>query len=181
MQKRLFLLFAMLLTMTMGALAQVTTSSMTGKVSLEGSGEEIIGATVVAVHEPSGSRYTAVTNMNGLFTIQGMRTGGPYNVTVSYIGHQTKTFRGITLQLAETYNLPVWLSENTNDIAEVVITGKASKLMTEKMGTATNITAAQITALPTVSRSITDLTRLSPYGGNGMTFAGSDGRTANFT
>ena len=171
----------MLLTMTMGALAQVTTSSMTGKVSLEGSGEEIIGATVVAVHEPSGSRYTAVTNMNGLFTIQGMRTGGPYNVTVSYIGHQTKTFRGITLQLAETYNLPVWLSEDTNDIAEIVITGKASKLMTEKMGTATNITAAQITALPTVTRSITDLTRLSPYGGNGMTFAGSDGRTANFT
>ncbi|MDE6002412.1 MAG: TonB-dependent receptor, partial [Prevotella sp.] len=32
-----------------------------------------------------------------------------------------------------------------------------------------------------VSRSITDMTRLSPYGGNGMSFAGADGRTANFT
>ena len=171
----------MLLSLTMSALAQVTTSSMAGKVSLEGSDEEIIGATVVAVHEPSGTRYTAVTNVKGMFSIQGMRTGGPYNVTVSYIGHQTKTFKGIVLQLAETYNLPVELSENSTDLAEIVVTGSASKLMTEKMGAATNITAAQITALPTVSRSITDLTRLSPYGGNGMTFAGSDGRTANFT
>ena len=171
----------MLLTMTLGAMAQVTTSSMAGKVTLEGSDETIIGATVVAVHEPSGTRYTAVTNVNGLFSIQGMRPGGPYDVTVSYIGFQTKTFKGITLQLAETYNLPVWLSENANDLAEIVVTGSASKLMTERMGAATNITAAQITALPTVSRSITDLTRLSPYGGNGMTFAGSDGRTSNFT
>ncbi len=181
MQKRFILLFAMLLTLTMSALAQVTTSSMSGKVTLEGTGEEIIGATVVAVHEPSGTRYNAVTNINGMFTIQGMRTGGPYAVTVSYIGHQTKTFRGIQLQLAETYNLPVTLSENTTDLAEIVITGTASKFSQEKTGASTNITSAQITNLPTVSRSITDVTRLSPYGGNGMSFAGSDGRLANFT
>ncbi len=171
----------MLLTMTMGALAQVTTSSMAGKVTLEGSQEEIIGATVVAVHEPSGTRYTAVTNASGMFTIQGMRTGGPYAVTVSYIGHQTKTLKNITLVLGETYNLPVWLSESSTSLDEIVISGKATKLMTEKMGAATNITAAQISNMPTVSRSITDITRLSPYGGSGMSFAGSDGRTANFT
>ncbi len=181
MEKRFILLFAMLLTLTMSALAQVTTSSMSGKVTLEGTGEEIIGATVVAVHEPSGTRYNAVTNINGMFTIQGMRTGGPYAVTVSYIGHQTKTFRGIQLQLAETYNLPVTLSENTTDLAEIVVTGTASKFSQEKTGASTNITSAQITNLPTVSRSITDVTRLSPYGGNGMSFAGSDGRLANFT
>ncbi len=172
---------ALLLTLTMSALAQVTTSSMTGKVTLEGSGDEIIGATVVAVHEPSGTRYNAVTNVNGMFTIQGMRTGGPYNVTVSYIGHQTKTFRGITLQLGETYNLPVWLNENITDLAEIVVTGTASKFSQERTGASTNINSQQIINLPTVSRSITDVTRLSPYGGNGMSFAGSDGRTANFT
>ncbi len=172
---------ALLMTLTMSALAQVTTSSMTGKVTLEGTGEEIIGATVVAVHEPSGTRYNAVTNVNGMFTIQGMRTGGPYNVTVSYIGHQTKTFRGITLQLGETYNLPVWLNENITDLAEIVVTGTASKFSQERTGASTNINSQQIINLPTVSRSITDVTRLSPYGGNGMSFAGSDGRTANFT
>ncbi len=171
----------MLLTLTLGTMAQVTTSSMAGKVTLEGSGEEIIGATVVAVHEPSGTRYTAVTNLNGLFSINGMRPGGPYSVTVSYIGSQTKILRNITLQLAETYNLPVWLADNTTDLAEVVVTGKASKFSVEKTGAATNITSQQILNMPTVSRSITDVTRLSPYGGNGMSFAGTDGRTANFT
>ena len=110
-----------------------------------------------------------------------MRTGGPYEVTVSYIGFQPKTLKGITLQLAETYNLSVWLSEDANELAEVVVSGKASKFAAEKTGAATNITSAQITNLPTVSRSITDVTRLSPYGGNGMSFAGADGRTANFT
>ena len=182
MQKRLFFLVAMLLTLSLTAMAQITTSSMAGKVTLDDeNGEEVIGATVVAVHEPSGTRYTAVTNTTGRFSINGMRTGGPYEVTVSYIGFQPKTLKGITLQLAETYNLSVWLSEDANELAEVVISGKASKFAGEKTGASTNITSAQITALPTVSRSITDVTRLSPYGGNGMSFAGADGRTANFT
>jgi hypothetical protein len=182
MQKRLFFLVAMLLTLSLTAMAQITTSSMAGKVTLDDeNGEEVIGATVVAVHEPSGTRYTAVTNTTGRFSINGMRTGGPYEVTVSYIGFQPKTIKGVVLQLAETYNLAVWLSEDANELAEVVISGKASKFAAEKTGAATNITSAQITNLPTVNRSITDVTRLSPYGGNGMSFAGADGRTANFT
>ena len=182
MQKRLFFLVAMLLTLSLTAMAQITTSSMAGKVTLDNeNGEEVIGATVVAVHEPSGTRYTAVTNTTGRFSINGMRTGGPYEVTVSYIGFQPKTIKGITLQLAETYNLSVWLSEDANELAEVVISGKASKFAAEKTGASTNINSTQISALPTVSRSITDITRLSPYGGNGMSFAGTDGRTANFT
>ena len=182
MQKRLFFLVAVLLTLSLTAMAQITTSSMTGKVTLDDEkGEEVIGATVVAVHEPSGTRYTAVTNTSGRFSINGMRTGGPYNVTVSYIGYQSKTLKGIVLQLAETYNIAIWLSEDATQLSEVVISGKASKFAAEKTGAATNINSSQIANLPTVSRSITDVTRLSPYGGNGMSFAGSDGRTANFT
>ena len=182
MQKRLLFLVAMLLTMSLTALAQLTTSSLAGKVTLDdANGEEVIGATIQAIHEPSGTRYAAVTNTSGRFTIQGMRTGGPYNVTVSYIGFQPKTVKGVNLQLGETYNLSVTLSEDATELAEVVVSGKASKFAAEKTGASTNINSSQITNLPTVSRSITDVTRLSPYGGNGMSFAGSDGRTANFT
>ena len=182
MQKRLLFLVAMMLTFSLTLMAQITTSSMAGKVTLDdANGEEVIGATVVAVHEPSGTRYTAVTNTTGRFSINGMRTGGPYNVTISYIGFQPKTVKGIILQLAETYNLSVFLSEDATELAEVVVSGKASKFAAEKTGAATNINSSQITNLPTVSRSITDVTRLSPYGGNGMSFAGADGRTANFT
>ena len=182
MQKRLLFLVSLMLTFSLTLMAQITTSSMAGKVTLDNAnGEEVIGATVVAVHEPSGTRYTAVTNTTGRFSINGMRTGGPYNVTISYIGFQPKTVKGITLQLAETYNLSVFLSEDATELAEVVVSGKASKFAAEKTGAATNINSSQISNLPTVSRSITDVTRLSPYGGNGMSFAGSDGRNANFT
>ena len=181
MRKRILFLMALMLTSTLAVMAQITTSALSGSVTMQDTKEEVIGATVVAVHDPSGTRYTAVTNVDGRFSIQGMRTGGPYTVTISYIGFETKTFKGVQLQLGETYNLPVWISENANELTEVVVSGRASKFTAEKTGASTNINSQMIVNMPTVSRSITDFTRLSPYGGNGMSFAGSDGRTANFT
>lgn len=180
MQKRFFLLIAMMLTFSVSIMAQITTSSLTGKVTAAESHEEIIGASVQAVHVPSGTRYAAITNIDGRFTIQGMRTGGPYTVTVSYIGYQTKELTDVTLQLGETYFLEVWLPEEANDLAEIVIIGKASKFAAEKTGATTNINNAIIREMPTVSRSITDITRFSPYA-NGMGFSGGDGRSTNFT
>ena len=170
----------MLLSLSMTVMAQVTTSSMAGKVTLEDTNEEVIGATVQVTHGPSGTHYNAVTNTSGRFSIQGMRTGGPYTVTVSYIGFNSRTYSNINLQLGETYNLAVKLSENANELGEIVVSGKASKFAAEKTGASTNISNAQITAIPTVSRSITDITRLSPYA-NGMSFAGGNSRMSNFT
>ena len=169
------------LLMIVPAQAQVTTSSLAGSV-VDENGEPLIGAAVVAVHTPSGTQYYAVTNENGRYAIQGMRTGGPYEVTYSLIGCQTVVIPDITLQLAETYQQNVTLATATELLTEaIVVASAASKFSTEKTGAATNITNQQITNLPSVSRAITDVTRLSPYGGNGMSFAGSDGRNANFT
>lgn len=161
--------------------AQVTTSSMNGRVADE-KGEPVVGAAVVATHEPSGTVYGAIVNQNGQYTINGMRAGGPYKVEVSSVGYNSLLFKDVTLQLAETYNLSATLKESTEFLEQVVVIGTAkSKFSNENTGAATNIDNSQIAALPTVSRSITDVTRLSPYGGNGMSFAGADGRTANFT
>ncbi len=163
------------------AYAQVTTSSMNGRVTDE-KGVPMTGAAVVATHEPSGTVYGVVVNQNGQYTINGMRSGGPYKVEVSSLGYNTIVFKDVTLQLAETYNLNATLKESTEFLEQVVVIGSAkSKFSNEKTGAATNINNSQISSLPTVSRSITDVTRLSPYGGNGMSFAGADGRTANFT
>ena len=182
MQKRIFFLIAAVVLACTSAVAQVTTSGMSGKVTIDtAKGESVIGANVLVVHEPSGTRYQAITNVDGRFNIQGMRPGGPYVVTVSYIGFQSKTLHGINLVLGETYNLAVWLSENANELAEVTITEKASKFSAERTGASTNISNDQLMNMPTISRSITDITRLSPYGGSGMSFAGSDGRMGNFT
>ena len=163
------------------AVAQVTTSALSGKV-VDGNGESVIGAAVVATHEPSGTVYGAITNADGRYTIQGMRSGGPYKVEVSCLGYQEVIYTDITLILAETYNLNASVKESSEFLSEAVVISEAvSKFAQEKTGAATNINNSQILALPTVSRSITDVTRLSPYGGNGMSFAGTDGRTANFT
>ncbi|MBN1986700.1 MAG: TonB-dependent receptor, partial [Prolixibacteraceae bacterium] len=159
--------------------AQVTTSSMSGRVTdAEGT---VIGATVIATHTPSGTTYGTVTNMEGRFNLNGMRVGGPYTVQVTFIGYGAYTQNNITLSLGENYVMNVVLSEETLSLDEVLVTATRTKFSNEKTGAVTNITNSQIDNLPTVSRSIMDITRLSPYGGDGMSFAGTDGRMANFT
>ena len=180
MRRKLFLT-AMMLTCVLTMMAQITNSAMSGKVTMQDTKEEVIGATVVAVHDPSGTKYTAVTNVDGRFNIQGMRNGGPYTVTVSYIGYESKTFKEIYLSLGETYNLPVWLSEDANELTEIVVSGKASKFAGEKTGASTNVNNRTIMELPTISRSIGDIAKLSPYYGGSNSFGGSSGRMANFT
>ncbi len=176
-----FLAAAAFLMMVFSAQAQVTTSALAGQIVDEG-GEPLVGATIIAVHTPSGTQYYAVANEEGRYAIQGMRPGGPYEVTYSLIGCQTLVIPDITLALAETYQQNVRLRTAAQNLSEaLVVASAASKFSNEKTGAATNISNRQITELPSVSRSITDVTRLSPYGGNGMSFAGSDGRLANFT
>ena len=178
---KFFMAAAAFLMMVFSAQAQVTTSALAGQI-IDESGEPLAGATVVAVHAPSGTQYYAVANESGRYAIQGMRPGGPYEVTYSLIGCQSLVIPDITLSLAETYQQNVRLKTAAQNLSEaIVVASAASKFSNEKTGAATNINNQQITNLPSVSRAITDVTRLSPYGGNGMSFAGSDGRMGNFT
>ena len=178
--KCLIAAFAAML-MSVAAFAQVTTSALGGRV-VDASGAPVVGAAVVAVHVPSGTSYGVVTNSDGRYAINGMRAGGPYKVEISCLGYQTLAYTDVTLQLAETSALNGTLNEDSQLLGEaMVVAAPASKFSAQKMGSATNISSNEIAAIPTVSRSLTDVTRLSPYGGNGMSFAGADGRTANFT
>ena len=178
--KCLIAAFAAML-MSVAAFAQVTTSALGGRV-VDANGQPVIGVAVIATHTPSGTVYGVTTNEAGRYTINGMRSGGPYSVEFTCLGYQTVTYTDLTLQLAETSSLNATLNEDSEMLSEaMVIDAAASKFSAEKTGAATNISSSQITSLPTVNRSINDVTRLSPYGGNGMSFAGSDGRTANFT
>ena len=161
------------------ASAQITTSSLEGTVTADN--DVVIGAYVQVVHQPSGTRYNAVTNAKGHYSIQGMRVGGPYVVEISYLGYNTKTQGGIYLQLGVPFKYNAVMNENVQKLSEVVVVASGSKFAGEKTGASTAISNEDITYMPTVTRNITDFTRLSPYGGNGMVFGGSNGRTANFT
>ena len=178
--KYLVAAFAAML-MVVSAFAQVTTSALGGRV-VDANGAAVIGAAVVATHVPSGTVYGVITNNDGRYAINGMRAGGPYKVEFSCLGYQTLAYTDVTLQLAETFALNGELKEDSEMLGEaMVVAAPASKFSAQKMGSATNISSKEIASIPTVSRSLTDVTRLSPYGGNGMSFAGADGRTANFT
>ena len=181
MQKRLhslviFMLANLLCVVT--AVAQVTTASMSGEVT--SMGEPVIGATIMAVHQPSGTNYGTISNVDGRFDLQGMRTGGPYEITISYIGYQTAIYKDVTLQLGETYNLNVNLQESSEELDEVVVTAARTRFVTEKTGAALNISNEKMNNIPTINRSIEDIARLSPYA-SGMSIAGGDGRSTNFT
>ena len=179
---RSFLVLVMLfIAVTMSA--QVTTATMSGKVTAQD--EPIIGATVVAVHEPSGTRYGTVTNVSGQFNLQGMRTGGPYKVEISYVGYQTAIYKGINLSLGENYVLNVSLKESSELLDEIVVTAsKESNMKSDRAGAVTNLTSAKIASIPTVSRSMNDIMRLSPQSNttsNGFAAGGGNYRQSFVT
>lgn len=180
MLKRLRCILALLLTVTVvGVDAQTTTSALSGKVTDE-QNETIIGATIVAVHEPSGTSYGAITNVDGRYTIQGMRTGGPYKVQVSYVGYQTSVFKGIVLELGNTYMQNVTMHPSSELLDEVVVVADAKT----RDGAATNFSARAIENTPTVDRDIYDIVKNSPLAmtskNGGITFVGSNNRYNSF-
>ena len=159
-------------------IAQVTSSSMSGRVT-DATGP-VMGATVVATHTPSGTTYGAITNDEGRFNLPGMRVGGPYTVEVSYIGYGKNLTSGIVIGLGSAYVHNVVLSEENVSLDQVVISAKRTKFSADKTGATTNISNAQLSSMPTVNRSISDIARISPYA-NGMSMSGGDGRSTNFT
>ena len=180
MLKVLRLIFTFMLVLTAaGVNAQVTTSAISGKVTDE-QNETVIGATIVAVHEPSGTQYGAITNVDGRYTIQGMRTGGPYKLTVSYVGYQSAVFTGIMLELGNTYTQNVKLHPSSELLDEVVVVADAKT----QSGAATNFSANSIENTPTVDRNIYDIVKNSPLAmtskNGGITFVGSNNRYNSF-
>ncbi|WP_111670936.1 TonB-dependent receptor [Algoriphagus litoralis] len=176
------LMAVMFLVLSTGlALSQgVTTSGISGVVS-ETNGSPLPGANVVATHLPSGTRYGAVSNIDGKYSIPGMRVGGPYRLSVSFIGFSTQEVDGIVLSLGVFSNVNISLSEDGQELSEVVVTSSPNNLFSsERTGANTSIDNQAITRLPTISRNINDFTRLTPQS-NGQSFAGQDSRLNNIT
>ncbi|WP_076502441.1 TonB-dependent receptor [Belliella pelovolcani] len=158
----------------------VTTGSMSGLVK-DDLGEPLPGATIQAIHTPSGTQYNMVTQQNGRYTISGMRTGGPYEVTVSFIGFEPRVFKNISLRLGQRYVLNVDMDEEGIELEGVLIEGRKDPLLNdEKTGASTTINREAITTMPTLSRSVQDFTRLTPQS-SGESFAGQDPKAINFS
>jgi hypothetical protein len=57
----------------------VTTGALSGIVT-DAQMQPVAGASIIAIHEPSGTTYEATTRADGRYSIPGMRVGGPYSV-----------------------------------------------------------------------------------------------------
>ncbi len=157
-----------------------TTSGINGTIT-DGKGETLPGATVLAVHTPSGSRYGVSTQVDGRFIIQGMRTGGPYTVTISFVGYKEQKIENVYLTLGSSQDLSVKLQEANVELETVEIVSERSNLIgSDRTGASTNVGKDALSAMPTLSRSLTDFTRLTPQA-NGRGFGGQDARFNNIT
>ena len=168
--------FVFLLLLARLASAQVTTSAIGGKV-VSDKGEDLIGVTVVATHVPTGVKRGTATEPDGRFTIPNLAPGGPYTVTVTYVGYREEVVNNVSLTLGNTTKLNFTLAAEAQALNEVVVVGSNQST---KTGAGTNIGREQLQQLPTISRSIQDFTRLDPRNSNNS-FAGSSFRYNNIT
>jgi Carboxypeptidase regulatory-like domain len=155
---------------------------MTGNVS-DNNNQPLVGATVTAIHQPTGTKYVTISRSNGSFNIQDMRPGGPYTVEVSYVGFETQKYSDVSLKLAEAYILDVTMAKPGAVLENVTLTATARKnpiFNSGRTGAVTNLNRTQIERMSSISRSVNDLTRATPQS-NGASIAGGNYRQNNFT
>lgn len=159
--------------------AQVTTGSMRGTVT-DAEDRPIEGARVLAVHLPSGTQYVALTRADGRFNIPGMRIGGPYSVAATMIGFARQSREDVNVSLGVAVDLIFKMSAVATQLSQVTITSEGGELSSTRTGAATSIRRDQLEQLPTISRRLSDFTRLTPQS-SGNSFAGQDNRLNNIT
>ncbi|WP_321516487.1 carboxypeptidase regulatory-like domain-containing protein [Marinifilum fragile] len=178
--KFLFLVVALVAYLPSAFSQGVTTSSMRGKV-VDPQNSPIFAATVVATHTPTGTQYGTITQADGRFDIRNMKIGGPYTVTVTFIGYKESKQENIYLQLNKSAEINLVIHEDNVQIDEItVVYDKNDVISQDRTGAQTNLNRERIISLPTISRSQSDMTRLTPES-DGNSFGGRNNLYNNFS
>ena len=170
-QRLLFFFFLLLACLNLSA--QETTATLSGFVS-DDKGTPVAGASILLKHGPTGYVSGSQTNSKGIFTIPNLKPGGPYTVTISFVGFESNKNDNVNLSLGNNADINVVLSNSNKSLQEVVIA--SGRRPTGGL----NISRAQMNILPTIGRSINDFTRLTPQSNNNS-FAGTNFRYNNVT
>jgi len=158
----------------------VTTSALKGFV-IDQKGAPMFAATILATHTPTGTQYGTVTSEDGHFNIRNMKVGGPYTIRISSVGYQEVTVKDIYLDLNKTAEIKVVLKETSVNIGEVEIKGNTTgQINSDRTGSMTNVSGEQIVTMPTISRGLKDVTRLTPES-DGNSFGGRNNLYNNFS
>lgn len=179
MYQRLTLVLLLLLSVV-GLSAQVTTGTINGTITGQG-GNPLPGASVTVTLTTTGVSNNTVTKSDGRFTVPNLRVGGPYTVVISNVGYQQKTVNDVFVSLGTAYQLDEQLEQANNTLGSVTVVGQRNGIISNRRtGLATQVTNEQIRNLPTISRSATDYTRLTPSA-DGISFAGRNSQYNNFS
>ena len=185
MKKNLLLLLLITVIAFLGsknASAQgVTTASVNGLVT--DSKGFIPGATVTIIHLPTGTVYSTVTRADGRYNIINLRVGGPYTFKVSFVGYKNFIQENITLSVGQDQHIDAKLEDNTTALNEVVVAGKqgGKVINSNRTGASETVNRQQIDALPTLNRSLSDFTKLTPSAQGGLSFGGRSNLFNNVT
>lgn len=170
--------------LVISAFGQVTTSSLKGRI-LDDKNNALPGASIVAIHLPSGTQYGVLANEDGRFTISNMRVGGPYQVTISFVGYNPQVYNDINLSLGNVTDMALTLSPSVTSLNEVVVSaGKGNIINSDRTGASINISNETVNSVPTISRGMRDFTKISPLAntsGSGTSFAGANNRYNQFS
>jgi len=152
-----------------------TTASINGTVT-DAQGNPLPTATILATHSPSGTQFGITTREDGKFNLFGLKVGGPYIISVSYVGYSTQTLNDIYLRLGENRELNFSLSEKAIELEDITVSGNKSTIINNnRTGAAQNVTLKDIETIPTISRRFQDFSKLSPQfsGAEAGSFSGS--------
>jgi hypothetical protein len=158
--------------------AQVTNSAFNGKVT-DNKNEALPGATVVITHKPTGTQYGAVTQANGRFYLPNIRPGGPYTLQVNFVGFKAQTKENVFVKLGQNLAVDFELKADVSTLEQVVVVSD-QLFNNDRTGATSNINREKIEALPTISRSQQDYTRLTPQS-DGNSFMGRNALFNNFS
>ncbi len=163
------------------AIAQVTTSNIKGLI-LDEASQPLMGANIVVIHTPTGTKDGAASNFDGRYNLLNLRVGGPYSITVSYIGYKAQTFNDVYLDLGKTLSLDLILVPDSEQLEAVVVTGTTGTgtFGSDRTGAETSVGRRELTRLPSISRSASDFTRLEPTA-SGNSFGGRNDQFNNFS
>ena len=176
-------LLFLLLALPALVMAQSTTSTLSGFVKTVG-GEPLVGATITATHEPTGTVYRIQSRAGGRFEIANMNPGGPYTIAVSFINYETFKKDEVYLNLGENSKQDFKLGDKTNMLTDVTVLANRNQAQ-GKGGSETNIGRDKIANLPSVGRNISDFVRFTPQAkltsaDGGISIAGQNNRYNGF-
>jgi len=175
------ILSLILSTFALVGFGQITTSTISGVVKNE-KNEVLVGASIHAIHVPTGTEYKSVTNKSGVYVLPAIRVGGPYTIHASFVGYKMGEVKDVATALGNTSNVDFSLTDEKAALKDVVVTGTRNNLFSkDRTGASQQFTRRELQSIPiTGARTINSITKYNPLG-DGSSFGAQDTRLNNFT